>query len=181
MIPLFEKPDISCNVPRIARDDFLTPVIKLDDPGKHLGVDQLYLKNDGGNKVRKLEFILTEALERGAQKVMTVGYAGLNHALTTAVYANKLGMRSISMLLLQENAKYVQENLLTSFKFGAKLHHYKNRASLRSGIKYHLKRQKEMSGKDVYFIPVGGSYPPSLYLYRQSFFSCHPRRRKKTF
>ena len=54
-----------------------------------------------GNKIRKLEFLLGEALRSQAREVMTFGFAGSNHASATSVYAKELGLRSVSMFMPQ--------------------------------------------------------------------------------
>ena len=70
MIPLFENYQLLArNLPYVSLGEFPTPVQKLDQLGKQLGLDNLFVKRDdlsgkvyGGNKVRKLEFILGEAI-----------------------------------------------------------------------------------------------------------------------
>jgi D-cysteine desulfhydrase len=91
-------------------------------------VADLYVKRDdlsgslyGGDKPRKLEFLLADALRRSASHVMTFGAAGSNHALATALYARQLGMKCVSMLMPQANARYVRQNLLWSRLAGAEL------------------------------------------------------------
>jgi 1-aminocyclopropane-1-carboxylate deaminase/D-cysteine desulfhydrase-like pyridoxal-dependent ACC family enzyme len=101
-----------------------TPVQKLEQLGKAINAPQLYIKRDdsagacidgkffyGGNKVRKLEFLLAEALSYGAKHVITFGCAGSNHAVATSCYAEQLGLRATCMLLPQANSHGVQQNL----------------------------------------------------------------------
>ncbi|MFC1606383.1 1-aminocyclopropane-1-carboxylate deaminase/D-cysteine desulfhydrase [Candidatus Latescibacterota bacterium] len=167
MISLFEKfPLLKEKLPYVSLGDFPTPVKKLDRLENHIGVDQLYIKGDdvsgkiyGGNKVRKLEFLLGSALENGVKEVLTYGCAGSNHALATAVYANKCGMRSISMLLPQSNAYYIRRNLLMSYHNNAELHHYRSRPSLSSGTRYQLRRHTSKHGVAPQVIPSGGTTP----------------------
>lgn len=68
----------------------------------------IYLKRDdlcnatyGGNKVRKLEFLLADALEKPCSSVLTFGAFGSNHALATAIHASKLGLRCVALLVDQ--------------------------------------------------------------------------------
>jgi len=130
MIPLFKQyPRLEEKLPYISLGEFPTPVQKLERLGTELGVGHLYIKRDdlsgklyGGNKPRKLEFILGSALRSGAREVITFGGAGSNHALATAIYARQAGLKSISMLMLQPNARYVRRNLLMSHYSGAELH-----------------------------------------------------------
>jgi D-cysteine desulfhydrase len=121
--------------------------------GAALGVGRLYVKRDdlsgeayGGNKVRKLEFLLAEAVRAGAKEVMTFGAAGSNHALATAVYAGQAGLRSISLLRPQPNARYVRKNLLLSRAVGAELHYYQDEESLRRGVEDLQRLHTEISG-----------------------------------
>jgi 1-aminocyclopropane-1-carboxylate deaminase/D-cysteine desulfhydrase-like pyridoxal-dependent ACC family enzyme len=130
MIQLFEQyPSLGERLPYISLGVFPTPVEKLERLGAKLGVNQLYIKRDdltgrlyGGNKPRKLEFILGNALRLGTREVIAFGGVGSNHALATAIYAQQMGLKSISMLMPQPNAQYVRRNLLMSYYSGAELH-----------------------------------------------------------
>jgi D-cysteine desulfhydrase len=144
--------------------EFPTPVQKLNQVGKTLGLDQLYVKRDdlsgklcGGSKVRKLEYLLGQALRTQVKAVLTFGNAGSNHALATAIYSKRLGLKSISMLLPQPNASFVRSNLLMSYYCGAELHHYRNIRLLALGTKYHLLRYKLRYGQFPQIIPLGGT------------------------
>ena len=130
MIPLFQHYSLLREkLPYVELGGFPTPVQKLDRLGGQLGISQLYIKRDdlsgkvyGGNKPRKLEFLLGDALRSNAKEVMAFGGVGSNHALATAIYARQVGLRSISMLMPQPNAQYVRRNLLMSHYCGAELH-----------------------------------------------------------
>jgi 1-aminocyclopropane-1-carboxylate deaminase/D-cysteine desulfhydrase-like pyridoxal-dependent ACC family enzyme len=130
MIPLFKQyPLLEERLPYVSLGEFPTPVQELERLGMELGVGHLNIKRDdlsgrlyGGNKPRKLEFILGNALRSGAKEVITFGGAGSNHALATAIYARQSGLKSISMLMPQPNARYVRNNLLMSHYSGAKIH-----------------------------------------------------------
>ena len=130
MIPLFERyPLLRDKLPHVLLGEFPTPVQKLERLGVDLGVNHLYIKRDdlsgkvyGGNKPRKLEFLLGNALRSNVKEVMAFGGAGSNHALATAIYAQQVGLKSISMLMPQPNAQYVRRNLLMSHYCGAELH-----------------------------------------------------------
>ena len=90
--------------PRIPLGIFPTPVHKLENISRLLGRN-IYIKRDdltgiglGGNKVRKLEFLLADAKAQGAEVVFTTGGAQSNHAMLTAAAAGKLGMKAILVL-----------------------------------------------------------------------------------
>lgn len=165
MIPLFEHYSlIRDRIPYVSLAEIPTPVEQLGRLGRDIGLDHLYIKRDdlsgdlyGGNKIRKLEFILGHALRTSAKEVLTFGFAGSNHALSTAVCAKKLGLKSISMLMPQYNAHYVRRNLLMSYYCGAELHQYRNTISLKIGTAYQLCRHKLKYGSFPQIIPFGGS------------------------
>jgi len=129
MIPLFKQyPQLKERLPYISLGEFPTPMQKLQKLGTELGIGDLYIKRDdlsgklyGGNKPRKLEFILGDVLRSGIKEVITFGGAGSNHALATAIYARQASLKSISMLMPQPNARYVRSNLLMSHYSDAKL------------------------------------------------------------
>ena len=90
--------------PRVSLGIFPTPIQKLESISALLHTN-VYIKRDdltglglGGNKVRKLEFLLADSREKGAQVVFTTGGAQSNHAMLTAAAAGKLGMRPILIL-----------------------------------------------------------------------------------
>lgn len=167
MIPLYEKyPKLKEELPYISLCELPTPVLHLKRIGEQLGVRHLYLKQDGltskhygGNKIRKLEFLLGEAKKKGYKKVMTFGYSGSNHATATAIHANVLGMKSISMLVSQKNADYVRRNLLLSYSGNAEIHHYDSRQERARGEKIQKLKHLILDRKPVYTIPLGGSSP----------------------
>jgi D-cysteine desulfhydrase len=167
MIPLFEHyPLLGDKLPYLSLGEFPTPVEKLDRLGQDIGLNHLYIKRDdlsgkvyGGNKVRKLEFLLGHALRTKVKEVLTFGSAGSNHALATAIYAQHLGLKSISMLKPQPNAHYVRRNLLMSYHFGVELHLYRNVAFRAMGTIYQLLWHKLKQGYFPQVIPTGGSSP----------------------
>jgi D-cysteine desulfhydrase len=166
-LPLFKDyPRLAGQLPHVSLGRFPTPVEKLERIGNAIGLNQLYIKRDdlsglvyGGNKVRKLEFLLGDALRRNAKEVITFGFAGSNHALATAFYAHQLGLGSTSLLLPQPNAHYVRRNLLASHYFKADLCFYKNWTLLGLGLFSQLLRRRAKHGKFPRVIPGGGSCP----------------------
>jgi 1-aminocyclopropane-1-carboxylate deaminase/D-cysteine desulfhydrase-like pyridoxal-dependent ACC family enzyme len=172
VIPLFEQyPLLQEKLAYVPLGEFPTRVQKLERLGAELGINQLYVKRDdlsgklyGGNKPRKLEFILGNALRSKAKEVMTFGGAGSNHALATAIYARQVGLNSISMLMPQPNARYVRRNLLMSQYCGAELHlcgtgleSVRNMPLVYTAATYQLLRHRLKKGRLPYFIHPGGS------------------------
>lgn len=167
MLPLFETfPALRGRLPHTPLADLPTPVEPMPRLAASLGIENLYIKRDdltaalyGGNKVRKLEFLLGDALRQGRKEVMTFGCAGSNHATATAIYAHETGLRSISMLLPQPNAHSVRYNLLISQHFGAELHHYSSSGAVGAGVRRQLARHLRLTGVEPFVIPAGGSSP----------------------
>ena len=90
--------------PRVRLGVLPTRIRRMEQISRTLGVN-VYIKRDdltgiglGGNKVRKLEFLLADARAKGAKVVFTTGGAQSNHAMLTAACANKLGMKPILLL-----------------------------------------------------------------------------------
>lgn len=177
MIPLFEHYQLLAEkLPYVALGEFPTPVQEFDQLGKRIGLDSLFIKRDdlsskvyGGNKIRKLEFILGGALRARVKEVLTFGSAGSNHALSTAIYAKQLGIKSISMLVPQPNACYVRRNLLMGYQCGAELHLYSNRwfgtPFATPAVLYQLLRHRLKMGQFPGVVPMGGSSPTGVVGY----------------
>lgn len=167
MIPLFDQyPSLKEKLPYIQLGEFPTPILHLNQLGKEVGAEQVYLKDDGvsgldygGNKIRKLEFLLGDALRKGSKEVLTFGFAGSNHALATAVYAHKIGLHCVSILLAQPVAEYVRSNLLFSQICCAEMCHCNSEtaAYIPTIVKICSKIVKH--GKFPYIIAPGGSSP----------------------
>lgn len=172
-LPLFGRfPGLEERIPRIPLGVYPTQATELPSLARRLGIGRLYIKRDdltapvyGGNKVRKLEFLLALAKQKGADEVITIGFAGSNHALATAIYARQLGMKCVAMLLPQLNANYVRRNLLADLHFGAELIHCSNGLSLRAAILARMAGGLLRSGRLPVFIPAGGSSPAGVIGY----------------
>ncbi|MEZ5292096.1 MAG: pyridoxal-phosphate dependent enzyme [Vicinamibacterales bacterium] len=85
-------------VPRVPLGTFPTPLTRLERLGARLGVD-LWMKRDecsgvamGGNKTRKLEYVLADAMARGHRRVVTVGPVTSNHTMMTATACRRVGL-----------------------------------------------------------------------------------------
>ena len=141
-----------------------TPVYKLEGLSKEYGKN-IYIKRDdmtgvalGGNKVRKLEFLLADARERGVDVVLTAGGPQSNHAMLTAACAAKIGMKAI--LVLKKRGELTGGNLILDDIFGAEVRMvdtdtYDDVYAEMERIMEQLRKE----GHTPYFIPVGGSVP----------------------
>ena len=116
--------------------------------------DDISSPDYGGNKVRKLEFILGRAQALGATRVITAGAAGSHHALATTVHARTLGMRSTLVLFPQHRTEHVRETLLANHALGAELRFTRRM----EGVPYALWRaRREHAGETTHLIAPGGS------------------------
>ena len=139
---------------------FPTPVHKLGNISRLLGT-QVYVKRDdmtgiglGGNKVRKLEYLLAEAKAQGAQVVFTTGGAQSNHAMLTAAACRKMGMEPI-LILKKRGVMGNKGNLLLENLMGVDVR-FMDTASY-DDIYAEMDRVGKEMGKPYYKIPCGGS------------------------
>ena len=116
--------------PRANLGFFPTPLYKLDRLSERLGVN-LYVKRDdfsgmslfGGNKIRKLEYLLGDAKEKGCDTVFTYGATQSNHAMQTATACRRLGLEPILYLnaYVQPDENDVRSNMLLDRILGAQV------------------------------------------------------------
>lgn len=118
-LALLERyPRLAERLPTVPLGDWPTPVQAAAPAALPGPCASLWIKRDdhcaqpyGGNKVRKLEFLLADALETGCRAVFTFGVAGSNHALATGIYATQLGLEARLFLTPQSNSSFVGRNL----------------------------------------------------------------------
>ena len=114
-------PDLAPRALQLGR--YPTPVVRvasLSRPGSDLWVkrdDQTH-EVYGGNKVRKLEYLLAEALARGASRVVTVGAAGSHHVLASAYFGRNVGLSVEAILVPQPSTEHVLEVLRADVGLG---------------------------------------------------------------
>ena len=91
--------------PRVRLFPAPTPLEKLDNLSRHLGGPEIWIKRDdctvvatGGNKIRKLEWLVGEARAQGADHLVTQGAVQSNHVRQTAAVARRFGMRCTALL-----------------------------------------------------------------------------------
>lgn len=138
-----------------------TPVMKLERLSQHLNGPAIFMKRDdqtglgfGGNKTRKLEFLLGDAIARGCDTIITGGAEQSNHCRQSAAAAAMAGLEC-HLVLGGEAPKNPDGNYLLDTLLGATVHWT---GAFRKGemipeISEELTRQ----GKKVYMIPYGGS------------------------
>lgn len=147
-------------LPYIALGTFPTAVERLDAFGAEIGCE-LWVKRDdlsgelyGGNKVRKLELLLADALARGCARVSTFGAYGSHHCLATASYARSLGLDVRLALTPQPLTPHVLDDLILSHDTGAELVHVAS-----GDLMPDLAASWRASSPEGEVIPVGGSSP----------------------
>ncbi|MCR5577093.1 MAG: D-cysteine desulfhydrase family protein [Oscillospiraceae bacterium] len=146
--------------PRVSLGIFPTPIQKLENISALLGRN-IYIKRDdltglglGGNKLRKLEFLLADAQRQGAEIVFTTGGAQSNHAMLTAAAAGKLGMRAILVLKKRGVTACVGNQLLERL-MGTEVRFVDTDDY--ADIYAEMDRIGQASGRPYYKIPCGGS------------------------
>lgn len=146
-----------------------TPLERLDRLSKELGGPEIWIKRDdctglstGGNKTRKLEFLMAEAEAQGAEMVMTQGATQSNHARQTAAFAAKLGMKC--HILLEDrtgsnDANYNNNgNVLLDHLHGATTEKHPGGVDMNAAMEAAADTLRA-TGRKVYTIPGGGSNP----------------------
>ena len=149
------------NLPKASLGYFPTPLIELTRLSKTLGGPNIYMKRDdntglalGGNKTRKLKYIIGDALAKGADTVITAGAIQSNHCRQTAGAAASLGLEC-HLVLGGEEPEQPQGNLLLDKVYGCHIHWTgENRKGEDIPA---LVAQLKAEGKKPYVIPYGGS------------------------
>lgn len=111
----------------------------------------------GGNKVRKLEFLLGRALHENRNAVLTFGVTGSNHVLATARCARQVGLHCIAILSHQPATSYLAQNLAAVIRSGAEPCSYPKYNDKVMGAVGEMRRAKKNTGVYPLIIPPGGS------------------------
>ena len=171
-----EAKNLLARLPRTSLGFYPTPLHKLERLSAELGVN-IYLKRDdlsgvstfGGNKMRKLEYLLGDALAQGADTVFTYGATQSNHAMQTVAAACKCGLHPVLYLVsvVEPDKETLRANLLLDYIYGAEVHIVQMEpgeeeadAEVRSfamGAE-HVERLRA-EGKHPYDVPMGGASP----------------------
>jgi len=149
------------NLPRFHLAEFPTPIQYLETLTKKYNGPDIYIKRDdvtslgmGGNKTRKLEFLIGDALTQQKDTLVTAGGIQSNHCRLTAAAAKKAGLEC-HLVLNGSPPKIANGNLLLDKIFGANVH-YCDRKD-RDKRLFQVADELEKEGKRPYVIPVGGS------------------------
>ena len=152
---------------RIKLGHFPTPIEHLKNISKYLGGPNIFVKRDdctglatGGNKTRKLEFLIPDAIKNKAELVVTVGAVQSNHARQTAAACALMGLKCL--IILEQRVKDPPEiymnsgNVFLNKLYGADI---KICPKNENFLEYYEKVIEDLKSKgiNVYFIPGGGS------------------------
>jgi D-cysteine desulfhydrase family pyridoxal phosphate-dependent enzyme len=149
------------SLPRFPLAQLPTPLASLKNFRQFFGGPELFIKRDdltglalGGNKARKLEFLVGHALAQGADTLVTLGGAQSNHCRQTVAAAAAAGLQC--ELILNGTAPEVPNgNLLLNQLLGANIHWIER--SQRATRLQSLAEELRAAGRKPYLIPVGGS------------------------
>jgi L-cysteate sulfo-lyase len=153
--------------PRVRLFPAPTPLEKLGNLSRHLGGPEIWLKRDdctvvatGGNKVRKLEFLVGEALAVGADHLVTQGAVQSNHVRQTAAVAAKFGLKCTALLehrIETNDRDYLASgNVLLDRLFDAQLEYRPGGTDMQAAIEAKAEELRA-GGARPYVIPGGGS------------------------
>lgn len=157
------------NLPRVRLACLPTPLQPLATLAKDAGVEELWIKRDdltglafGGNKTRKLEFIIAEALASGADSIITVGALQSNHCRQTAAAAARTGL-ACTLVLTGEAPDTLSGNLLLDRLLDAELVFSPEtdpHMALRQVV-----RDMSQRGQKPFVVPYGGTSPAGMVSY----------------
>lgn len=160
-IALFRRHPALRALPRAVLTQLPTPVEPLALTGVPDGA--LWVKRDdrtstvyGGNKARKLEFVLGAAQARGTRRLVTTGGIGTHHGLATAVFGRQLGMATTLVLVPQPVTDHVREQLRAMRAFGAEIRG--TRGVLGAAVQViAVLTRSWLRGEHPLLVPTGGS------------------------
>ncbi|HLO30737.1 MAG TPA: D-cysteine desulfhydrase family protein [Anaerolineales bacterium] len=151
-------------VPQLHFAHLPTPIEELPRLTGYLNGPRIFIKRDdqtglafGGNKTRKLEFLVAEALEQGAKTLISGGALQSNHCRQTAAAAARFGL-GCTLVLTGEMSEHPSANLMLDQLFGAEIITVKDRA-YRDQILQETYEKAAAEGKKPYLVPYGGSSP----------------------
>jgi L-cysteate sulfo-lyase len=126
--------------------------------------DDLTALGLGGNKARKLEYLIADALATGADTVVTTGAVQSNHARMTAAAARIAGLKCVLVLSSRDDVPAVEGNLLLDYLFGAEVRFVPAEDPMLAvghdaAVVADAVREEAAAGRTAYVIPVGGSSP----------------------
>jgi D-cysteine desulfhydrase len=159
---------------RVSLANLPTPLVRLERLERELGGAQIWLKRDdltglevSGNKIRKLEYVVADALDAGFDTLVTEGTPQSNHCRATAAACAKVGLRSHLLFRPEAADGPPQGNHLLDALFGAEVSGYSREEfeARHDEIVAHELREIEAGGHKPRFTPVGSSEPLGCWGY----------------
>ncbi|MBT9166409.1 MAG: L-cysteate sulfo-lyase [Chloroflexi bacterium] len=151
-------------LPRVRLAALPTPLEEMGNLSQKLGGPRLFIKRDdntglafGGNKARKLEFLMGDALNQGADTIITAGAIQSNHVRMTTAAANKLGLKTVLVLRGEKPSSY-KANLLLDHLLQAEIRFLNAKdAEQINQIVEEIASELSQKGHNTYVITSGGS------------------------
>ncbi|MGW8251670.1 MAG: 1-aminocyclopropane-1-carboxylate deaminase/D-cysteine desulfhydrase, partial [Anaerolineales bacterium] len=157
------------DIPRVQCAYLPTPIEPLARLSKFLGGPDIWIKRDdqtglalGGNKTRKLEFLVADALQNNASTLITAGAVQSNHCRQTAAAAARFGFDCILVLAGEPPGQYTG-NLFLDHMLGAEI--VWTRGEPRDQVLMETFEAAHRAGRLPYLIPYGGSNPVGAAAY----------------
>ncbi|MGV8145324.1 MAG: 1-aminocyclopropane-1-carboxylate deaminase/D-cysteine desulfhydrase [Alkaliphilus sp.] len=163
-------------IPKIDLGCYPTPFYKIENLSKKTGLNLFIKREDlsglglGGNKIRKLEYLLADAKQKKSDTIITTGAAQSNHAMLTAAACRVANLESI-LVLKERGVTSLKGNLLLSKILDTEVHFVDtdDKEIVKEEID-NIVKQLEFEGKKPYFIPTGGSVPLGVLGYVSAVF-----------
>jgi D-cysteine desulfhydrase len=152
-------PALAETLPHLALSERPTPVRELVGLGVWVKEDGAFGSGGwGGNKVRKLEWLIPDARRRGRRSILTFGGLGTNWGLATALYAPEHGIETALALVDQPVDDHVRAQLARLEASGARIHRTHTKVRTVAMLPWLLARNAR-GGRPPYLLPAGGSSP----------------------
>ena len=154
--------------PRLPLAHLPTPIVDLKNLSRELGGQRVLVKRDdltgletSGNKIRKLEYVVADAVANGADTLVTNGGYQSNHCRATAAIGARLGLQVRLILRSPEAAPVKDGNLFLDHLFGARVsyHGVEEYNDERPRLIESAMTEERAAGRRPYFFPVGASIP----------------------
>lgn len=152
-----------------------SPIYKLNKLSNYLSKNIYCLRDDltgfalGGNKTRKLDYLIADAIQKKADTLIAIGANQSNFCRMAAGYGKQNGLE-VHLVLAGEKPSKITGNLLLDYLFETNIYHIDT-----ENYEYVYQKAKELElklnkkGKNVYFLPMGGSTPIGILGYVKAF------------
>ena len=150
-------PGLAETLPHLVLSERPTPVRELAGLGVWLKEDGAFGSGGwGGNKVRKLEWLIPDAKRHGRSSILTFGGLGTNWGLATALYGREHGLETALALVDQPVDAHVSAQLARIAASGARIHRTHTKARTVAMLPWLIARNAR-GGQPPYLLPAGGS------------------------